>query len=290
MIRAFKTLAGGKVSLYHGVRQSFAAANTKAKAEHELQNKSYYDILGVSPRASLKEIKVKYLQLAKQYHPDVYKGPDNERFKYIREAFDVLKSPEKRKEYDNKNSYTNTSKPEDFHGQKYQYDRDEKNPFADIKVDDDINFEEEYEKFFGKPIEVNPEGITPQEHGFLEQLNHQERLKYEYVQYKNNEAYYNMMYAHRLNYHDLINENIKMINTQAMETDEVKKYKQVAKDERDSRFFNIVKLLIFMSLIPISYAFYLRRQVYDKLNDEAIEYIRQEQLVEDAELRKRFVF
>ena len=34
------------------------------------------------------------------YHPDVYEGKDKERFNKIKEAYDVLRVPEKRREYD----------------------------------------------------------------------------------------------------------------------------------------------------------------------------------------------
>lgn len=50
--------------------------------------------------ASMREIKTSYLRLAKIYHPDVYKGEDKNRFKKIQEAYQLLKNPEKRRDYD----------------------------------------------------------------------------------------------------------------------------------------------------------------------------------------------
>ncbi|MBI3286755.1 MAG: molecular chaperone DnaJ [Chloroflexi bacterium] len=63
--------------------------------------RSYYEILGVDPSASEQEIKRAYRRLARQYHPDVNKGPDaSERFKEINEAYEVLSDPQKRAQYD----------------------------------------------------------------------------------------------------------------------------------------------------------------------------------------------
>lgn len=50
------------------------------------RTKDYYLTLGVSKNASDSQIKNAYYKLAKQYHPDVYKGQDT-KFKQISEAY-----------------------------------------------------------------------------------------------------------------------------------------------------------------------------------------------------------
>ena len=60
---------------------------------------TYYDTLNVSRNASEKEIKKQYRILAKQFHPDINPSAINV-FKEIVEAYDVLSSSKKRKEYD----------------------------------------------------------------------------------------------------------------------------------------------------------------------------------------------
>ena len=62
----------------------------------------YYEVLGVARTATAGDIKKAYRKLARKYHPDV--NPDDttaeENFKDVREAYDVLSDPEKRKRYD----------------------------------------------------------------------------------------------------------------------------------------------------------------------------------------------
>ena len=59
----------------------------------------YYSILGVSKNASQDEIKRAYRKLAMQHHPD--RGGDAGKLQEINQAYDTLKDPVKRTQYDN---------------------------------------------------------------------------------------------------------------------------------------------------------------------------------------------
>ena len=66
-----------------------------------MEFKDYYKIMGVARDATEAQIKQAYRKLARKYHPDVSKEPDAEaRFKEVGEAYEVLRSPEKRAAYD----------------------------------------------------------------------------------------------------------------------------------------------------------------------------------------------
>jgi curved DNA-binding protein len=62
----------------------------------------YYEVLGVSRTATADDIKKAYRKLARKYHPDVNPGDKTaeEKFKDLREAYEVLSDPEKRQRYD----------------------------------------------------------------------------------------------------------------------------------------------------------------------------------------------
>lgn len=67
-----------------------------------MAKRDFYEILGVAKTASEDEIKKSYRKLAMKYHPD--RNPDSkeseEKFKEVKEAYEMLTNPEKREAYD----------------------------------------------------------------------------------------------------------------------------------------------------------------------------------------------
>lgn len=61
----------------------------------------YYKIFGLSKNATQAEIKKRYRELAKKYHPDVNKSPDaTSKMQEIQEAYYILSDDEARERYD----------------------------------------------------------------------------------------------------------------------------------------------------------------------------------------------
>lgn len=71
-------------------------------ARVENYEENYYLTLGVSQSATLKDIKLAFRRLARQYHPDLNPGDpvSAEKFKQISQAYDVLSDTTKRRRYD----------------------------------------------------------------------------------------------------------------------------------------------------------------------------------------------
>src|SRR5437016_1869475 len=67
-------------------------------------NPNFYSILGVEPTATMAEISTAYRKLAKIYHPDKPTG-DQEKFKEICRANEILSNEDKRKIYDSQGLY-----------------------------------------------------------------------------------------------------------------------------------------------------------------------------------------
>ena len=69
--------------------------------------KNYYDILGVSEDASNEQIKNAFKSIAKKEHPD--RGGNEAVFKEANEAYDTLKSSQKRHDYDTMRKFGGTT-------------------------------------------------------------------------------------------------------------------------------------------------------------------------------------
>ncbi|MFT4060015.1 MAG: DnaJ C-terminal domain-containing protein [Legionella sp.] len=107
-------------------------------------DKDYYKIMGLSEDATEKDIKLAYRRLARKYHPDLNKEPNaEERFKEMGEAYEVLKDPIKRAQYDNYRKYGATSQQ-----QQHQYSRhsNHQGPFQNQKTQFNEDF---FESIFG---------------------------------------------------------------------------------------------------------------------------------------------
>jgi len=112
------------------------------------KNKDYYQILGVNPNTTEKEIKAAYRALARKYHPDVNPGNklSESKFKEIGEAYTFLIDAKKRRHYDilkghqaARNAYNDSQQTKQQAKTAYseQKDKAKPEPKPDFKQDTD---------------------------------------------------------------------------------------------------------------------------------------------------------
>ena len=66
-----------------------------------MASQDHYKVLGLTNKATPEEVKRRFRELARRWHPDVAKSDDaSERFKAINEAYRVLSDPDRRASYD----------------------------------------------------------------------------------------------------------------------------------------------------------------------------------------------
>ncbi|MBI2477065.1 molecular chaperone DnaJ [Candidatus Uhrbacteria bacterium] len=96
-------------------------------------SRDYYKTLGVSKNASAEEIKRAFRKLAHQYHPDK-KGGNEEKFKEINEAYQVLGDKERRAKFDQFGSaaFENGGTGGGFGGQGFSFDFGDLGDLGDI--------------------------------------------------------------------------------------------------------------------------------------------------------------
>src|SRR2546426_10899277 len=113
--------------------------------------RDYYEALGVPRDASEEDIRSAYRRQARKYHPDVNKEPGAEdRFKEISEAYEVLRDPEKRQQYDRLGS--NWRAGQDVSGASGFEDYFPQAPggYDDVRVDFGGDFSDLFQGLFGQ--------------------------------------------------------------------------------------------------------------------------------------------
>lgn len=98
-------LSGNKIKNINNVQQPFAnsfrPSSSKTALFMSTTGTDFYQLLGVSRDADIKDIKKAYRQLAKKYHPDANPGKDTtQKFQEINRAYEVLSNPDLKSRYD----------------------------------------------------------------------------------------------------------------------------------------------------------------------------------------------
>lgn len=130
---------------------------------------THYEKLGLSKKATEKEIKDAYKALVKKYHPDVYQGDKTYAEKMIKEincAYDILSDPIKKAEYDeeiNPTTYTYTPPSYNYTPPKYDTPPSHYNDYRK-NYSEDYNYNYRYTNYHrNKTPNSNYTGTSPLE-------------------------------------------------------------------------------------------------------------------------------
>ena len=144
--------------LQKSFRQYFCTAAVETKFQYS--RLSHYQLLEVTTTATLPQMKKSYLKLAKKYHPDVYNGINVDHFKRVLEAFNTLKNPISRKDYDKKMAIINRTRSTTYSSSEEEFDETQ-------FVDKEGNFDaEKYQQYKRRKSKVRRE-VDPD---FVEEL------------------------------------------------------------------------------------------------------------------------
>ena len=131
-----------------------------------LEFQDYYETLGVSRDASLKDIQKAYRKLAQKYHPDVSKEAGaKEKFVKINEAQEVLTNPETRKKYDELGPRWKQGQgfepPPDWRGDARNsrtYGQQANEGYQEFHFDEGADFSDFFEQFFAQGMRGGASG------------------------------------------------------------------------------------------------------------------------------------
>jgi len=130
------------------------------------EHKDYYKILGVPKDASQDDIKKAFHSLAKKYHPDTNRGNTAAKrmFQEIRDAYETLRDPSKREQYDMLFSRGSRMEHDTFSGSNNQ----RHDPFTEFHRQNDGRFSSKFYKIFS---EVFQQDINAQANDIKVELN-----------------------------------------------------------------------------------------------------------------------
>lgn len=135
------------------------------------KHKDYYKILGVPKDASQDDIKKAFHSLAKKYHPDTNRGNAGAKrmFQEIRDAYETLRDPSKREQYDM--LFSRGSKTEfdgSYHDTFSGSNNQRHDPFTEFHRQNDGHFSSKFYKIFS---EVFQQDINAQANDIKVELN-----------------------------------------------------------------------------------------------------------------------
>ncbi|CAD8121464.1 unnamed protein product [Paramecium sonneborni] len=271
------------------------------------QQINYYTILELNATCTQKQIKQNYLKLAKIYHPDVYKGNDSNRFKLIQEAYNTLKTPEKRKSYDQtifkERAFANQERSQNDESE----ENTQKNEYTAKQTKDGINFtftkkeykeatedktvQDEFKKFMQEPLKINPEEVKVYENIVARQMTKEHKAQDEFIIAKENKWKIFFFKAHQIGYTQQVKQYIQGINQQwQLKKNDTEEMRQL-KRQMQKRISNTIFFIFIGLSLPFFYSAFARRQEIEKDFKEDLDFLyKVADQMDYLEISSRFVY
>jgi curved DNA-binding protein CbpA len=179
---------------------------------------TYYEMLDIPQTASKRKVKQQFGRLSKIYHPDVYRGPEKERYHHIIKAYSVLSHNEKRAAYDKEIGGAGpTERPESPEGGSDTQEPDPASKWNDLNFGSMGQFDKErmaleLDQLRKKEVKTDFEEINVRE-GYIErQMTSEEKARLKFTQGFNKDLTLQEASQKPIGFKESVAEKVELLN------------------------------------------------------------------------------
>lgn len=172
------------------------------------------------------------------------------------------------------------------------YEEEPKEEFKEkYSEKDNETIEKEFKEFMGAKRVSKPENIQVAEDTFVRQLSEEEKARKDFVDKKNNEVLYSMMFGHQAGYEATLKENIGLLNKKAKQTDEEVKKRKLWFEHFETAVLNAIKVaIVAVSFIALTVFMQQRSEINEKVNRISKKMYQIHVKEQEEDVKSRFVY
>lgn len=272
-------------------RRAFGQAAASDLVDH-------YRTLGVQRDADLRTIKAKYRDLAKRYHPDVYRG-DQQVFRQVQAAYRVLASPRQRMAYDQTLPTSGTSHSQNNSDENEDLSDDYKAKATSGDFYKDLNsvkrerrdVESEHAKFFSKKMTTDFGQTQVQEDQAVAGFSKEDKARAQFVADRTESKFSKLQKGNKREFDQTIEETIEILNE---DTKPKRKARLIALARAKGLRIGFTKLLtgvgVFSLITVLLLGWEVRKWQSDQVKDQEAKADRIEREMKSRQLKNQMVF